>query len=244
MSFRSPSRLTIVIVPAFLSMSFSALKSPRILLTVSLAMPAIQARFSLEISKLSLSEWLLCSLMRTSAILFLTLRDPDVLNLQKTFTYLLIFFAQILWPIWVPLSILMLEENENRIKYQKIFVAAGIMVSIYLAFCILSYGIEAKIVENHITYIQKYPSVFRGYGILFYALATIAPAFSSSVRRIRIFGTAILISYVISAIFYEHYVLSVWCFFSAIISFSIYFILKEITRSEQDKIIIHQKKYF
>lgn len=180
----------------------------------------------------------------SEGILWLVLRDPDVLSLQKTFTYLFIFFAQILWPIWVPLSILMLEENENRIKYQKIFVAAGIMVSIYLAFCILSYGVEAKIVENHITYIQKYPSIFRGYGILFYALATIAPAFSSSVRRIRIFGTAILISYVISAIFYEHYVLSVWCFFSGIISFSIYFILKEITRSEQDKIIIYQKKYF
>ena len=41
-------------------------------------------------------------------------------------------------------------------------------------------------------------------------------------------GAAILISYIITAIFYEHYILSVWCFFSAILSVSVYLITLEI----------------
>jgi len=42
------------------------------------------------------------------------------------------------------------------------------------------------------------------------------------------FGTAIFISYIITAIFYDHFVVSVWCFFASIISISIYAIMLEI----------------
>lgn len=167
-------------------------------------------------------------------VLWISLPNENEINIQMIFTYLFIFFAQILWPVWVPLSLLMLEKNEGRIKFQKILVIIGVIVSTYLAYCILSYGVEAKIVEHHIAYIQNYPSVLRGYGILFYALATIGPAFFSNIRGMYLFGTAILISYIVSAIFYEHYVLSVWCFFSAIISLSIYFILNDISKRESN----------
>ncbi|MDQ0594995.1 putative membrane protein [Chryseobacterium ginsenosidimutans] len=167
-------------------------------------------------------------------VLWISLPNGSDTNIQMIFTCLFLFFAQVLWPVWVPLSILMLEKNKNKIQFQKILVVAGIIVSTYLAYCILSYSVEAKIVEHHIVYIQNYPSVFRGYGILFYALATIAPAFFSNIRGMHLFGTAILISYIVSAIFYEHYVLSVWCFFSAIISLSIYFIVDGISKRESN----------
>lgn len=165
-------------------------------------------------------------------VLWISIPNVNKNDIQMIFTYLFLFFAQILWPVWVPLSLLMFEKNETRIKFQQILVIAGVIVSTYLAYCILSYGVEAKIIEHHIAYIQNYPSVFRGYGILFYALATIVPAFFSNIRGMHLFGTVILISYIVSAIFYEQYVLSVWCFFSAIISLSIYIILDGITKRE------------
>lgn len=171
-------------------------------------------------------------------ILWITIPHPDYRNMQNVFTYLFLFFAQILWPFWVPLSILIHEKNDKNKKILKVFLAAGIMVSVYLSCCLLSFNVEAKIEGRHIKYIQDYPSIFRGYGTILYAVATVAPAFFSSIKKIWIFGVAIVISYVVSAIFYEHYVLSVWCFFLAIISLSIYLIIRDIRVSEKRKINI------
>lgn len=161
-------------------------------------------------------------------MLWIYLPQVEHFNIQKDFTYLFLLFAEIFWPFWVPISILMMEKNEKRKVILKLFLAAGIIVSIYLATCLLSFDVEAKIVGKHITYIQKFPMELKGFGIVFYALATVAPAFFSSVKGMRFFGVAIIISYIITAVFFEHYVLSVWCFFSAVISTTIYLIINKI----------------
>jgi len=179
----------------------------------------------------------------SEGVLWKVLPEPNDLSTQMMFTYIYLFFAQVLWPVWIPLSILMLEKHETRKKIQKVFLASGLMVSIYMAYCLLAFEAEARIEGHHITYIQNYPSIFRGYGTVLYALATVAPPFFSHISRMWIFGTTIVISYVVSAIFYEHYVLSVWCFFSAIISLSIYLIIRYITGSEQRKMNVGVSGY-
>jgi len=163
-------------------------------------------------------------------ILWLTLPNPDYANMQKIFTYVFLFFAQVLWPIWVPVAILLLEKEASRKTFQKVLVLPGILVSAYLAYCLLTFHVEAKIVGHHITYLQDYPLYLKTHGTILYALATIAPAFFSHIKRMWIFGIAILLSYIISDVFYQHYVLSVWCFFASIISLSIYAIMIEISR--------------
>jgi len=40
-------------------------------------------------------------------------------------------------------------------------------------------------------------------------------------------GVLVLLSYLVTKLFFEDYVLSVWCFFAAIISVMIYFILAD-----------------
>lgn len=166
----------------------------------------------------------------TEGILWLTLSDPRYIDMQSAATFVFLFFAEILWPIWVPISILMLEENEMRKKIQMIWLSAGIIVSIYLAYCLLSFDVQAEIIEHHIVYLQDYPSSLRSYSMVLYGMATIAPPFFSSQKRMHFFGLAILVSYIISAIFYEHYVLSVWCFFAAVISISIYSIITKVNK--------------
>jgi hypothetical protein len=66
-------------------------------------------------------------------------------------------------------------------------------------------------------------------------MATILPPFFSPLKRMWMLGLAILISYIISAIFYEHYILSVWCFFASVISISVYAIIVKI-KNESAKI--------
>jgi hypothetical protein len=167
-------------------------------------------------------------------VLWVTLPNPNYVIIQKTTIYIFLFFAEILWPMWVPIAILLLEKKATRKKIQKILVGAGLLVGIYLAFCLLSFTIEAKIIGHHISYKLDYPPSLRYISIILYALATIVPPFFSHIKRMWMFGVAIAISYIISAIFFEHYILSVWCFFSSIISLSIYAIMIEISHVKQE----------
>ncbi|MCH7411656.1 hypothetical protein MM239_19880 [Belliella sp. DSM 111904] len=165
-------------------------------------------------------------------ILWLTLPNLGYEITQKIFTYIFLFFAQFLWPVWVPISILLLEKKGTRKNIQKVLVGAGILVGIYLLYCLFTFHVEAKIVGHHIVYIQDYPSSLRIYGMLLYGLATILPPFFSHIKRMKLFGIAVIVSYAVSAIFYEHYILSVWCFFAAIVSLSIYAIMTNISKEK------------
>lgn len=167
--------------------------------------------------------------------LWLALTNPHYAPLQKFTTYIFLFFAQVVWPFWVPYAILKLEIKERRKSVDFFLVGVGVLVSSYLAFCLLSFSVDAKILENHITYKQDYPAAISHYFGFFYVVATIAPSFFSRIRHIWVFGVAVLISYIISKIFYTDYVISVWCFFASIISITVLGILYEYNKP--DKII-------
>jgi len=154
-------------------------------------------------------------------MLWLSLTNPDYAHFQSAGTYLFLFFAQIVWPVWVPLSILLLAKKENRKRIAKIVVVIGAIVSAYLAFCLFNYNVTAKIIGSHISYKQDYPNALARYGGVLYVIATIVPAFLSRVKLMWTIGAAILVSYIITEIFYANYIVSVWCFFAAVISVAV-----------------------
>lgn len=171
----------------------------------------------------------------SEGILWLTLLNPEYVNVQKTFTYIYVLFAQTVWPIWVPIAILLLEKEATRKNIQRLFVICGLVAGFYLGYCLFSFNVEAKIIGRHIDYIQDYPENTAIFSIVLYGLATIVPPFFSHIKRMWLLGVTILISYIITYIFFNQYVLSVWCFFSSIISLSIYAIMIEISNAERDK---------
>lgn len=171
-------------------------------------------------------------------VLWVTLPYPEYYALQRVATFTFLFFAQIVWPAWVPISILLLEKRESRNKLQLVFAACGIILSLGLAYCLLSFHVDATIVEHHIVYFQDYPASLKIYGVILYILATIAPSFFSHTKRMWVPAVLILISYIVTAIFYENYALSVWCFFSSVISISIYMIMRTISNAERDKFVL------
>ena len=161
-------------------------------------------------------------------VLWVTLPNPANTLLSQVMTYVFLFFAQFFWPLWVPIAILMLEKESKRKRFQKILVGMGMIVALYFAYCLISYPVHAKIVGYHVTYKVEYPNLLGRYGGIFYLIATVVPPFFSHIKRMWMFGTTMFISYLITAIFYDHYVVSVWCFFASIISISIYAIMIEI----------------
>ena len=161
-------------------------------------------------------------------VLWVTLPNPAYTTLSQGMTYVFLFFAQFFWPLWVPIAILMIEKESKRKRFQKVLVGMGMIVALYFAYCLVNYPVHAKIVGYHVTYKVEYPNLLGRYGGIFYLIATVAPPFFSHIKRMWMFGTTMFISYLITAIFYDHYVVSVWCFFASIISISIYAIMIEI----------------
>jgi hypothetical protein len=163
----------------------------------------------------------------TEGYLWLSLSSSAYSAIQPVTTYIFLFFAQVLWPVWVPVSILMIEKDDQRKKILKLFVATGTIVSAYLTYCLLSYHVEAKILGQHISYQQDYPSSLGYLSGTLYIIATVASPFFSTFKRMPVLASSILVSYIITEIFYEDYIVSVWCFFAAIISVLVLAILHE-----------------
>lgn len=171
----------------------------------------------------------------TEGFLWLALSNPNFEFLRWPSTYIFLFFAQVIWPFWVPYSILKIEKEESRMKIKKALVVIGSIVSTYLFYCLISYHVEAKIMGMHISYMQDYPIFLSFYAGLLYIIATIFPPFFSSIKGMWTLGISILISCIITAIFYTDYIVSVWCFFASIISMTVFLILHEM-KNESEKL--------
>jgi hypothetical protein len=164
----------------------------------------------------------------SEGVLWLTIPNKQYSSLQNIATYIYLIFAQTIWPLLVPVAILLLEKEQTRKLPQRIFVVMGLLASIFLTYCLINYSVEAKIESFHIYYIQHYPKTPRIFFTAFYLIAIIAPSFFSHIKRMWMIGIAIFFSFSISFIFYKLYLISVWCFFASLISISVYLILKEL----------------
>ncbi|HEU4716339.1 MAG TPA: DUF6629 family protein [Bacteroidia bacterium] len=167
----------------------------------------------------------------SEGFVWLSLSRPGYVPLQHVATFLFLFFAQVVWPVWVPLSIMLLKKKERRKLSQKLLTATGALVSAYLAYCLFRFHVEAKIIGYHISYEQDYPEALATYGGLLYIIATIAPPFFSDIRRMWMLGAAILISYIITELFYTDYIVSVWCFFASVISIAVWVIMYKLKKT-------------
>ena len=120
---------------------------------------------------------------------------------------------------------------ETRKKILKVVVAIGGLVSLYLLFCLINFSVDSSIVGYHISYKQDYPRDIKIYQGVLYLIATVFSPFISSVKKMPLLGIGILISYLVTMIFYVGYIISVWCFFASLISITIFGIMWLLKRS-------------
>jgi hypothetical protein len=159
----------------------------------------------------------------SEGFVWLYLSNP-VFAWAKASPYLFLTFAQIVWPLWVPVSIAILEPDVKRKKVLNIFIGVGLLVSTYFAHRLWMYGVHPNIEGYHIAYQQIYPDSLSHVADILYGVATLVPIFLSKIKRMWTFGLAVFVAYLVTYIFYVNYILSVWCFFSAVMSVLIYFI--------------------
>jgi hypothetical protein len=154
----------------------------------------------------------------TEGFLWLSFGHEDYAFLKMPTTYIFFCIAQLIWPIWVPLAIYKLEKGQGRKKPLRVLLGLGIVLSAYLAFCLLSFDVNAEVVGHHIAYLNNYPDALIPACGAIYIICTIAPPVFSSIKNLWVLALTILVSYIVTMVSYEEYIISVWCYFASIIS--------------------------
>jgi hypothetical protein len=145
--------------------------------------------------------------------------------LNSVMTYAFTFFSHVLWPIFVPFAILMVETGPWRRKIIWVFQITGAAVGLYLLYYIARHSISSEI-HGHVIYV--FPHFHKPLVLMLYVTATCAGAFFSSHKTINLFGFMSLFLFVVAYWFYKVAFFSVWCFFAAILSAIIYLHFKSI----------------
>ena len=164
--------------------------------------------------------------------LWLALTNNYSAAMKEITTYIFLFIAQVIWPLLVPLSISLLEKNGKRKTFLQVSIFIGAIISVYLTYCLINYPVNSKIIGYHISYSQNYPASLSIIGGILYVLATVFPPLISSFKRMWYLGLSILISYIMTRIFYTDYIVSVWCFFASVISISVYAVMTDINNTK------------
>ena len=179
----------------------------------------------------------------TEGILWLTLPNPDAVTIQKVSTYLFLIMAEVLWPMMIPLSVLFMEENRKKKKTLQLFLALGACIAIYYAAVLAIYNVNPEIMGYHIHYYNSAPQTFAVPAFLIYLAVTIVPLFISSIKKTHLLGVLMFLSCAVTVVFFRQYLTSVWCFFAAIISGVIFWILRDSKRKFNfDKLVLLKAK--
>lgn len=144
---------------------------------------------------------------------------------NSLFAHAFLFFAYVLWPIFIPFSVRLLEPDFSRKKLLSVFQVVGIAVASYLLFFMISHPLAVLAADKSIKYFLSLPYGFSLVGL--YVLVTCGSPLFSSRKIINIFGILVSISFVIAYYFYTVVFASVWCFFSAILSGTIYWYFRK-----------------
>ena len=159
--------------------------------------------------------------------LWLTIPNPEYLNIQRIGTYVFLVLADVLWPMMIPLSVLFLEEDKRKKRIIWILLGMGILLSLYYASCLLLLNVTPEIQGYHIFYKTDFPKSLSMIAFIVYLIVTITPLFISSIKRTHLMGILMFLSCLVTAIFFTQYLTSVWCFFAALISGVVFWILSD-----------------
>ena len=141
-------------------------------------------------------------------------------RLNQAMTLAYSFFSHVVWPIYVPAAVLLIEPPGWRRSTLVVFVIAGAAVGSYLLYGLAVYPIVSRASGQHVDYVS--PHFFAAAVMTLYLLSTTLSPVISTFRAVRAFGALAFLSFVTVYYFYAQWFISVWCFFAAVLSSIIY----------------------
>ena len=134
-----------------------------------------------------------------------------------------LFFSYFFWLTWVAFSVWMIETNFARKRLMAILTAIGFVygLSIFLPSFLFSDWLVMEVVNRSLVYRTTliYDGIIDRTALrIFYAAMVLCPLFLSTDRRIQLFGMLVTASLATTYVFFAYALISVWCFFAAILS--------------------------
>ena len=159
----------------------------------------------------------------TEGVIWVTF-SQDAPVLKSAMTYVYSGFSHVLWPMYVPLAMGILEAVPWRRKTLFAFEAAGIAVGLYLLYFLVMQPVVAEVIGGHIVYVS--PHFYIVPVMVFYLAATCLSCLFSSHRFVNLFGVLALLAFMAAYLVHVGALVSIWCFFAAILSLLIYLHLR------------------
>lgn len=153
----------------------------------------------------------------TEGFVWITFGHPVLLQIA---TYIFLLFSHILWPIYIPLAVMIMEPVRWRRKVLAAFVALGCVVSVYFLYFLFIETVQAEVMHMSIAYVSEHFFVY--FVLSPYSVATCASCLFSSYRWVNLFGIVTFLAAMAAYHFYHDTFVSVWCFFGAMLSAVVY----------------------
>ena len=182
----------------------------------------------------------------SEGMLWLSLKNPGLEAGQSFFTYTFLVFAMMVWPVWIPFTIRLLEKDERTKRIMSILIGIGIVVFVGIGCILLVYPVHVMASHHHLHYRFDFPPQVKNLIWLFnllYFIATILAPFISGIKRMKWLGVIFLASYLFAIIFYKGFVVSVWCYFAAILSIVVLWIIAGLRKPYSTLYALSQTSY-
>lgn len=175
----------------------------------------------------ALQQWI-------EGVLWIIIPDPDLVILRRVLNYSFLSVAWVIWPILITLSTFLMEKKGTRKQLLAWCLGTGISVALFLIYIMIFKPIDSRIANRHIDYHIELHRVIPMIIAIFYLIPTVVSLFISSVKHMWLLGAINLTSYLFTKIYFTEQVISVWCFFGAISSLVILYIIHELRKSAKE----------
>src|SRR3989339_1717034 len=118
------------------------------------------------------------------------------------FAYAFLFFAFLLWPIYVPLVAYLFEMDQTRKKILKYLTWAGVAGSMILAAILIHRPLEVAVGQNRLCYGVDFP--YQNLGVVIYIAITVGALMISTNQVLRLFGLVAFLSASVAWQFYRY----------------------------------------
>jgi hypothetical protein len=156
------------------------------------------------------------------------------------------FFSHFLWLWWIPLCSYLVEPRLAGMaaKVRRRVMAGCAMFGAFAGTLVYStifmhpewMSVSVKLHSIVYDFSVPFPSPFHlsVTPAALYALTILVPLFISSHKLIRIFGVLVMFSMVFASDVYSYAYVSVWCFFAAVLSLYIVYIIRRLVAAAQN----------
>ncbi|MFT7591154.1 MAG: hypothetical protein ACI9UJ_001075 [bacterium] len=138
-----------------------------------------------------------------------------------------IFFAWVVWPFWIPFAMGKIEQDVARKRILNVFKYIGVLVSLLLAYVVVFENVNSEILDWSIIYnFDVSDGLHKAFGLLYLSI-TVIPTLISKVPKVWLLGVMNVLAYAGTKIFINERILSIWCFFAAITSVIVLWIIED-----------------